>query len=196
MAWLEVESKIRIKNSKEMRKKVKTIANFEKKEKREDEYFAIRRKRFGIDTYPQKAFRVRETASGVQINFKKWLKKYWDKDIVVKQEFELSLKNKNEVEDILELFKDIGFVRWMKKTKTSEFYSYKKDKRITIEINNVKNLGWFLEIEYLCHPHEINLAKIKIRQTLERLDIDPKDIDNTGYTKMLWNKKIKGEKIS
>jgi len=44
MAWLEVESKIRIKNSKEMRKKVKTIANFEKKEKREDEYFAIRRK--------------------------------------------------------------------------------------------------------------------------------------------------------
>jgi len=194
MVWLEVETKVRIKDVNALRKKIQRIARFEKKETRADDYFAIPRKRFGIHTYPRKAFRIREKPDKYELNFKKWLKKLWDKDIVVKQEFEFSLKNKIDVEDLLALFRDLGFKEWVKKRKTSESYLHKKEKRIVIEINFIKHLGYFMEIEYLCQPSEMETAKKKIRQTLEELEINPKDIDNTGYTKMLWDKGIRDKR--
>ena len=37
-------------------------------------------------------------------------------------------------------------------------------------------------------------AKKKIRQAMKQLGIKKKQIDNTGYTKMLWDKGIKDRK--
>lgn len=190
MVWLEVETKVRIKNVSELRKKIKKIAKFVKKESREDDYFALKRK-FRKHAYPRKAFRIREKPDKFEVNFKKWLKKHWDSFVVVKQEFEFTLKNKEAVEDLLALFKDLGFVQWMIKKKTSESYVHKKDKRIIIEINHVKHLGYFMEIEYLAQPREMEKAKKKIKDTLKELEIKKEDIDNTGYTKMLWKNGIK-----
>jgi len=190
MVWLEVETKVRINNVNELRKKIQKIARFEKKETRGDDYFALKRK-FRKHAYPKKAFRIRKKPDKFEVNFKKWLKKYWDKDIIVKQEFEFTLKNKEHVKDLIALFMDLGFEQWMKKRKTSESYTHKKDKRIIIEINKVEHLGYFMEIEYLCKPKEMNKAKKKIRDVLKELKIKPEQIDNTGYTKMLWKKGIK-----
>lgn len=126
-----------------------------------------------------------------EVNFKKWLTQHWTKDIVVKQEFEFSLEGKEQVEDLLALFKDLGFKEWVKKIKHNETYQWKEDKRASIEINNVKHLGYFLEIEYLCQPSELDKARNKIRKILKALQIRPEQIDNTGYTKMLWYKGTK-----
>jgi len=191
MVWLEVETKIKLDDSqiKEIRKKVEQIAKFEKKGKKEDDYFAIRRvfKRM----YPKKAFRIRATKDEFEVNFKRWVKKLWTKDIVVKQEFEFKLKGKEEVKDLLELFKDLGFSEWVKKIKYNETYKFKKDPRASIELNNVKHLGWFMEIEYLCQPQELEKARSRIREVMKLLEISPDQIDNTGYTKMLWYKGTK-----
>ena len=54
-------------------------------------------------------------------------------------------------------------------------------------LNKVKKLGWFLEVEYLCQKKEVNKAKKLIKEVIEELGLDKKDIDNTGYTKMIWN---------
>ena len=193
MVWLEVETKVRIKDVNSLRKKIKKIAIFKKKETRGDDYFALRRK-FRKHAYPKKAFRIRKKPDKFEVNFKKWLTKFWDKDIVVKQEFEFVLKDKSDVDNLLALFSDLGFVQWMKKRKTSESYLYKKDKRVVIEINYVVHLGYFLEIEYLCQPHEMTKAKKKIREVLKVLGISQKEIDNTGYTKMLWDRGIKDKR--
>ena len=193
MVWLEVETKVRIRDVNSLRRKIRKIANFKKKEKRGDDYFALHRK-FRKYAYPKKAFRIRKKPDKFEINFKKWLRKYWDKQVVVKQEFEFVLKDKENVDNLLALFKDLGFVQWMKKRKTSESYTHKKDKRIIIEINKVEHLGYFMEIEYLCKPNEMKKAKKKIKNTLKELEIKQKDIDNTGYTKMLWNKGIKDKR--
>ena len=107
MVWLEVETKVKIQNVHSLRKKIKKIARFVKKESREDNYFALKR-RFRRHAYPKKAFRIRKKPDKFEVNFKKWLKKYWDDFIVVKQEFEFTLKNKEAVEDLLALFKDLG----------------------------------------------------------------------------------------
>ncbi len=191
MVWLEVETKVKIPNEEinSLREKIKQIARFEKKGVKKDDYFAIRRKIKRC--YPKKAFRIRATKDEFEINFKKHLTKFWTKDIVIKQEFEFKLKGKEQVKDLLELFKDLGFKEWVKKIKYNETYKYKKDKIASIELNNVKHLGWFMEIEYLCQPQEIDKARKKIREILKTLEIDTDWIDNTGYTKMLWYKGTK-----
>ena len=194
MVWLEVETKVKLdkRDVSKLRAKLKKIARFEKKETRGDDYFAIRR--FRKKKYPKKAFRIRQKPDKYEINFKKWLKKYWDKEVVVKQEYEFSLKNKEDVEKLLALFRDLGFKQWIKKRKTSESYLHKKDKRIVIEINKIEHLGYFMEIEYLAQPNEVEKAKNKIKKVLRELEINLKDIDNNGYTKMLWKRGIKDKK--
>jgi len=185
MVWLEVETKVKLEDSQvsALREKIKKIAVFEKCGRKADDYFAIQKK-----GYPKKAFRIRATKDCFEVNFKKWLTKYWTPDIVVKQEFEFKLKGKDEVEDLLELFKDLGFTEWVKKIKRNETYLYKRDKRLGIEINYVKHLGYFMEIEYLAKKSEMKKAINLIYDVLHKLEIDFNQIDNTGYTKMLWYK--------
>jgi|TARA_B100002003_G_scaffold251047_1_gene292806 predicted adenylyl cyclase CyaB len=188
MVWLEVETKVAIPKDEvsSLRDKIKQIARFKKEGKKSDDYFAIQKK-----GYPKKAFRIRKMKDTYEVTFKKWIKNYWTKQVVVKQEFEFKLKGKEEVNNLLALFKDLGFTEWVKKTKYNETYSYKKDKRLNIEINNVKHLGYFMEIEYLATKSEIKTARNKIIKVLKELEIPNNWIDNTGYTKMLWYKGTK-----
>jgi adenylate cyclase, class 2 len=187
MAWLEIETKIRLNESQvnELKKRIKEIGIFEKKVEKIDNYFAIPRKN---KKYPKKAFRIRTLGDKYQINFKKPLKKYWTKEIVVKQEFEFYLNGKQEKDSLIKLFSDLGFTKWIEKTKSNETYLWKKDKRVSIELNKVKNLGYFIEIEYLAAESEIEKAKAQIKKVLKELNIKPEQINNKGYTKMLWEK--------
>jgi len=186
---LEVETKIKLEDSQvqEYRKRIKQIARFKKKGKKVDDYFAIQR--WG---YPKKAFRTRSTSDKIEINFKKHLKKYWTKEVVVKQEFEFNIPKEN-FKDMIELFYDMGFKEWVQKIKWNETYKWKKDPKVSIEINKVKHLGYFLEIEYLATPSEMPKAIKKIQSILKNLKINQNQIDNTGYTKMLWYKGTKGK---
>jgi len=186
MVELEVETKVHIKDVAKLRKKIQAIAKFNKKETRGDDYFAIK-----IKNYPKKAFRIRDNGKTYVVNFKKWLTQYWTRDIVVKEEYEFETKDPQK---FLALMRDLGFREWMKKIKTSESYTHKKDSRIVIEINKVKHLGYFMEIEYIAKKSEMKKAIKKIRDTLDELEIDPKDVTNKGYTRMLWDKGIKDKK--
>lgn len=190
MVWLEVETKVKLEDSQipKLRKKIKQIAKFKKKGQKADDYFAIQKK-----GYPKKAFRFRTTKDGVEITFKKHLKKYWTKEVVVKKEFEFTLKGKEEKKDILELFSDFGFKEWVRKVKRNETYIYKANKNISIEINHVKNLGYFIEMEYLCQKNDVKKAIKALTNLLKELEIDFNQIDNTGYTKMLWYKGTMGK---
>ena len=88
----------------------------------------------------------------------------------------------------------MGFKEWVQKVKWNETYKWKKDKKVSIELNRVKDLGYFIEIEYLATPSEMDKAINKIQTVLKDLKINPNQIDNTGYTKMLWYKGTKGKR--
>ena len=188
MSWIEVETKVKLNNSQihELRKRIKQIATLKKKGTKSDNYFAIQEKGF-----PKKALRFRTIGNKIELTFKKHLKYLWTKKVIVKQEFEFNLKNKNNMNDLIKLFQDFGFKKWITKIKRNETYEHKKNKNISIEINHVKHLGYFIEIEYLCQKKDTKKATNAIIKTLKELEIDPNQIDNTGYTKMLWDKKIK-----
>lgn len=189
---VEVETKIKIDNSevRKMRAKIESIAKLEKKGKKIDDYFAVQKDPM---YYPKKAFRTRALKDKIEINFKKHLKRLWTKDVVVKEEYEFTLNNKEHLKDLLELFKDLGFTEWVRKVKWNTTYQWNKDKHVSIELNKVKDLGYFIEIEYLAKPSEIEKARNKIQQVMKELEIKPEQIDNTGYTKMLWYKGTKGK---
>ena len=194
MVLLEVETKVKIDKDEvsELRNKIKKIANFKKKESRTDDYFAIPRKQMGIvKKYPKKAFRIRKAGGEYVVNFKKWLVQYWDKKIVVKEEYEFQTKYPDQ---FLTLMDDLGFKQWLKKFKTTEKYTYKKDKNVIIEINFVKHLGYFMEMEYIAKPSEMKKAKAKLNHVLKELEIKDKQVCNIGYTRMLWDKGQKGKK--
>lgn len=185
MSWLEVESKIKIskKDLPLLKKRVKEIAKFLRKETKSDQYYSLE-KAF----YPRKAFRIRTTGKEDVVNFKKWLKKYWKHGIVVKEEYEFKIKNK---EHYLALMEDLGFKKWISKTKISSTYQHKKHKKLNIEINEVKGLGYFIEIEYLATHSEMHRAIDLIINVMKELRIKKDSINNTGYTKMLWKKRHK-----
>jgi len=190
MVWLEVETKVPLKNSEvaALRRKIKAIASFEKRGKKVDDYFAIQKK-----GYPKKAFRFRTMKNGVEVTFKRWLRNYWTDLIVVKQEFEFTLCDSDGREDLIELFGDFGFYEWVQKVKRNETYKHKKNKKISIEINHVKHLGYFMEIEYLCKKKDMEKAVRAITKTLDELEIKKSQINNTGYTKLLWKKGTLGK---
>ncbi|MFQ5531853.1 MAG: class IV adenylate cyclase [Candidatus Nanoarchaeia archaeon] len=184
MLQYEVETKVKVKNINELRKKVKQIATYKEKQVKSDEYFTLRK---SGKYYPEKAFRIRKVSGKYIVNFKKWNKSLWDKQVVVKEEYEFELKHRDI---FLLMLKDLGMYKWINKTKMSETYQYKKNSKLSIELNKVKKLGWFMEIEYLTKSKsEIKKAKILIKKVLKQLNIKQKDIDNTGYTKMLWGRK-------
>jgi len=187
---LEVECKIKLEDSqvKEYRERIKQIARFSKKGKKVDDYFAIQR--WG---YPKKAFRTRTTRGRIEINFKKHLKKYWTNEVVIKQEFEFNIPKEN-FDDLIELFKDLGFKEWVQKVKWNETYKWKKDSKVSIELNRVKHLGYFIELECLATPSQMDRAIRKIQAVLKDLKINYNQIDNIGYTKMLWYKGTKGKR--
>ena len=186
---LEVETKVKINNVKELRKKIKKIARFEKKESRGDDYFALQKKGF-----PKKAFRIRDDGKKLIVNFKKHLKNLYGQGIVVKREHEFELTDTKRLGNFLALLEDFNFKQWVKKRKTTESYLHKKDKRIVIEINYVQHLGYYMEIEYIAKRHEVKKAKKKILMVLKELEIKKNQIDNVGYTKKLYKKGIRDRK--
>lgn len=184
MVWLEVETKVPLKDSEvaDLREKIKSIAKLKKKGKKIDDYFAV-----NTSTYPKKSFRIRKMKDHSEVTFKRPVKKYYTNEVVVKQEFEFALDGKDQKEDMLELFKDIGIKEWVRKVKRNETYSLKKDKTLSIEINHVKHLGYFMEIEYLCQPKDVKKATKLITSVLRQLEIKPSRVNNKGYTRALWD---------
>ena len=187
MSWFEVESKVKILDYEKVKKAVVSISSFVGKEVKSDDYYALH-----VDGYPKKSFRIRNNGKVFVVNFKKKSDSLSDKEVVVKEEFEFILNHESDVEVFLALQKDLGFKEWAHKKKISEIYSYNKDKNLHFEINKVDKLGYWLEIEYLCHnKNKVLQARRMINEVTSMIGDGLGKIDNTGYTKMLYRFKKK-----
>jgi len=175
---IEVEAKIKITNPRKFRNKISSIGKFVKKEKKIDDYYTLET----LKKYPTKSLRIRKREKGYEINFKQQLS--YVKGVHAKKESEFTASNLN---NFLELIKDFGFKKWLRKEKISE--SYEINKNFHIELNKVKHLGWFLEIEYLTNKQNIKNSRKKILKVIKKLGLDKEKIIKEGYTKMLWTKK-------
>ena len=180
--WYEVETKVHIKNVHSLLNKIRKFARLVKKEKLTDDYYALQQ-----NDYPKKSFRIRSNGRVFIMNFKRRTS-FGDKFIVVKEEHEFPVASE-EIKHFLDVLSDFGFRKWIRKVKHIATYQHKKDKRITISVSRVEKLGNFMEIEYLAEKNEIHTARKKIQQVLNELNISKDDIENTGYTRRLYDLK-------
>ena len=173
---IEVEAKVRIPDINAFRRKIKNKYNFIRKEKKIDDYYTLE----NLNSYPKKSLRIRKREEVYEINFKQKLS--YIKGVHVKDEHEFVIRN---IAPFIELIEDFGFKRWLRKEKTTELYNIGKN--FNIEINYVKKLGWFLEIEYLCKKSEINYSRKKVLEVVKKLGINKREVIEIGYTRMLWD---------
>lgn len=178
MAWMEIEAKIKVKNPQVLILKLKKFAKFLKKETKEDNYYTLENYK---KSYPKKSLRIRKKGKQRIVNFKQWIS--YNKGIHIKKETEFTV---SDVKKFLSLLKDFGFKKWISKHKQCTIYQYKNTQ---IELNNVRKLGWFLEIEYIGSKVEIPKAKKQIREVIKLLNLKPTDFEKKGYTKLLYKKK-------
>lgn len=179
MSWIEVESKLRVHNVKDARRRIKRIAKFVKVENKVDDYYSLETIR-----YPKKSLRVRDKGKKREVNFKKWIS--YENGIHSKREVEFNI---SDLKGFYDLINEFGFRKWMRKEKRTELYKTRDG--IVIELNYVKRLGWFIELEILAKPNEVAKAQKRIDKLRSKLGFIKKDIERKGYTKSLWQLKKK-----
>ncbi|MSS74342.1 class IV adenylate cyclase [Candidatus Pacearchaeota archaeon] len=178
MSWIEVETKIPIleKDVAEVRERIKKIAKFIGNELKKDDYYSLE-----YFNYPEKSLRVRDKGKIKEVNFKK-RHNYVD-GVYAKTEVQFKI---SDTQGFFDLIKDFGFRKWLHKEKITELYRTKNG--VHIELNKVKSLGWFLEIEVLCPPKSTVSARKKVIAVREKLGFNYINSEQQGYTKQLWDK--------
>lgn len=179
MSWIEVETKIPIPENQValVRNKIKKISKFMRKETKKDDYYTLE-----YFHYPEKSIRIRDKGKIKEVNFKK--RHSYSLGVHAKKEVQFEI---SDTKGFFELIEDFGFRRWLRKEKTTELYRTKSG--VNIELNRVKGLGWFIEIEFLSKPSEVNSARQKVIAVRSALGFSEKDSEQKGYTKQLWDKK-------
>ena len=149
---IEVESKISVKNPSSIRNKAKKLGKYTDTEIKIDDYYTQEK----TDHYPRESIRIRKVDGFHIANFKQRLS--YAKGVHAKNELEYKVEN---IKEFFELIKDFGFKKWVRKEKRCEIYEIKKN--FHIELNHVKSLGWFVEIEYLVkNKSSINKARKEV----------------------------------
>ncbi|MEK6850723.1 MAG: class IV adenylate cyclase [Nanoarchaeota archaeon] len=175
---IEVESKAKIPNPKKFRILAQTIGRYKGKERKIDDYYTME----SLNGYPKKSLRIRKKGSIFIVNFKQRI--FYDRGVYAKKETEFEV---SDINGFIRLIHDFGFKKWLTKEKYTELYEIKNN--FHIELNHVKNLGWYIEVEYLCNSKDIRKAKKEVLNVLAKLHLHKRDIVKEGYTKLLWDKK-------
>lgn len=176
---IEVETKVFLGDRLgDVRKKSGEIGKYSGTVTKVDDYYTLE----DLERFPKKSLRVRRVGGFYIVNFKQRLS-YKD-SIYAKKEVEFEA---SDIRCFLKLIEDFGFKKWLTKEKTCEIYKIKSN--FQIELNNVKGLGWFAEVEYLVDDEsEIECARSEVLSVMEMLGCKKKDFVKPGYTKLLWEK--------
>lgn len=175
---IEVEAKAKIINPERFRVLAQKIGHYKGKERKIDDYYTLE----SAKNYPKKSLRIRKRSGFYEINFKQ--RGPYKNGVYAKKETEFKV---SDIEGFARLIHDFGFKKWVTKEKYTELYEIKKN--FHIEINHVKKLGWFIEVEYLSTPKDVEKARSEVTKVLNHLGINKNNIVKEGYTKLLWDKK-------
>lgn len=188
MKNIEVEIQVQIEKSAPLLKFLKEKAEFIDSSKEFDEYYVPCCRSF-IDVKPTKEWlRLRRKAGKFTITYKNW---YFKKDGTSTHADEYETKIE-DIEQLRNIFLALKFRTLIKVEKMRKRYSHKD---FEISLDQVKNLGDFLEIEYKGttedNPKKITDSMIKL---LKDVGVGKITRNYVGYPfMMLFPKEIKEE---
>jgi predicted adenylyl cyclase CyaB len=174
---IEVETKVRVSNPDFWRRRLRQIGKYAGFEKKFDDYYTLQRK-----GYPLRSLRIRHQRGFYEVNFKHRLS--YERGVFAKKEVEFKV---SDVNGFIALIKDFGYKKWLSKEKHCSIFQVGRN--FHVELNFVRGLGWFLEIEYLVDKmSEVEHARNEVNRIIKELGFREKDVVKDGYTKMLWMK--------
>lgn len=185
---IEVEVKARIKDPREMERRVRKLADYAEQYTCSDTYFTFASSR----GYQDMRFRLRLMKGRALVTAKE-KKALSGVETNIEHEFEV-----DDPEAFRNFARLFGFRVLVEKTKSVKKFKYRIKGssgfkgNVSIEINRVRGLGNFIEIEALVKDgrHAKKAGKM-VLSILEELGISRDCIEQTPYTRLLYEKNIK-----
>ncbi len=183
MKHVEIELKFPLLNHKELKEKLDSIAKPGKQnDVQKDVYFNPPHRDFLSKKLVSEWLRLRESKKGSSLNYKNWHKEIDPKSVSC-DEFETKIDNTVSLRKLLE---SLDFRELVTVEKNRSTWNYKDTE---IAIDEVRDLGTFIEIEAKRSFANIEEAKKRLYMILEEIgaEVGPQDFD--GYPYMLMKKK-------
>ena len=182
---IEVELKARLKNpeqvEKEIIKKAKPVGEFIE----EDIYFTFA----NTTGYQKQRFRLRRVQGKAIVTVK--IEGKAEPGVEANQEFEFEISDPQAFKVFCQEFGFRVLIEKKKKVKRFLFIPPEDEfsEKITIELNQVENLGYFLELETLVeNQNQILPASRYLKKLLREFKIPLSQIESRPYTELLYEK--------
>lgn len=183
MKHIEVELKFPLMNSLELIEKLKSIAKLGiQRDFQKDIYYNSAHRNFLSEKPISEWLRLRESKKGFSLNYKKWHNEDGNKTVSC-DEFETKIDN---IEAFKKLFENLNFKELIVVEKNRSIWDYRDTE---IAIDEVKELGNFIEIEAKGNFVNIEEAKMHLYSILKEIEAKVGEQDFEGYPYLLLKKK-------
>lgn len=178
----EIEIKVQIESSKELEKFLRLSAKLIKEERQLDEYFSPKSQSY-LDERPVKQWlRLRDENGQYSITYKKW--HYRNGQSNYCDEYETKLSDFKQMKMLLRALNFETIITVDKKRRSYIYEDYE------VSLDTVKNLGSFVEIEYIGRKKiEPAKATAKMMKFLELFNVGKIVRNHQGYPKLLLDKR-------
>lgn len=179
---IEIELTFPLLNREEFLQKLETIGTREKHDEfQKDTYFVPQHRNFLEQTPISEWLRIRETDKGASVNYKHWHNK-GNSQAVSCDEYETTVSDAKQLYEILKRL-DIRPIVTVEKTRSTWMY-----KDVEIAVDDVKELGSYIELEAKGAFGSIDAARDRLYAVLKELNAKIGEQDFRGYPHLLLEK--------
>jgi len=178
----EVEIQVILKNPEEVEAKLNKIAEFVKEKKQKDEYFVPKHEDFFSLKRPIKYLRVRHEENNNRVGYMFLHFEADTENLLKTDEYETKIENPDMMSIIL---KKLDMIHRVTVKKQRRCFDYKD---FEILIDNIEELGYFIEIEAKKLLGSIEETKKKCYEILEEIGADWEKPKKGGYPRLVLEK--------
>lgn len=147
-----------------------------------DQYLSPSHRKFLAPEFPYEWLRLRLKNNKVVLNYKHWYPENAEVSTHC-DEFETEIQ---DADSLLKIFKALDITPLIIVDKVREKYNYKGEFDISIDF--IKELGYFIEIEYIGKSNIIEEANKLLLEIAKSLNLDLSQRDNRGYPYLMLEK--------
>lgn len=184
----DTEIEIRFKLSEEgflsLKEKLSKIAEFNRKSIQKDEYFSPSHRDFLDAPFVKEWLSIRRRDNNATLNYKNWhVPKNADSGTHC-DEFETTVSNPEQLEKVLSI---LNMRKLAAVEKERDIYTFKDE--FEIALDDVKGLGFFIEIETVKDFGSVETARDKLFEFARMIGLDISNPEKIGYVHQLLKKK-------
>jgi len=181
----EIEIKIKVDETLfyKLNEKLKTIANFIKTSSQQDEYFTPAHRNFLEPKFPGEWLSIRSRNNKVILNYKHFYPEN-AKVFTHSDEYETKIENSEQLNKI---FSVLNLKKLITVDKKRTIYIY--EDKFEIVLDQVKELGYFIEIEAIKDLGTVKDTRKKLFELAKELELNISKVDIKGYPRLLLEKK-------